>query len=516
MKMTQTPYSSRLYTFIAGLWRAIQWPAILAAAGMLWASECARASATPTVIGTEANVPIPTSAYWSAIVNIRPGNNDMVTVNPPLFSWFYAPGNPLNQAVDMNVYLYRFQADYTGTFTSPVVDVSTPSCCYNFLPPFTQSPVYWRVAYITTNGVTNSWITNMFYIGAGATNWDRSMLANPSYLASKSAHPHLLFNSANKAAFAQFMQTNNPYWWQSYVTNMAYQGLTSAYWTNPAPWGNNENILTPGIGARALEVSSAALMWQLTGNGYWTNGLAMNFDNLVNCFVACGLTGNADGFDTDYGNSGNDNNWIKGIACAYDWLYPILTPSEITNAQAALDRVIRFNLYNGFWVCPANRNISLYPNGKADTNSVYPPPYIVPWAFSQKLGGGHAWFIESATWIAALACYGDNYTNAAWPVFLTNYSSDAAMLLDHGLNFFLGRGVPDGLSCVDDARGYGIDDALSFYLPDLMQASIVFPKPISQGIQTWRPTPIGGCGICPRATNPSTINGATWARLRRV
>ena len=70
------------------------------------------------MIGPETSIPIPPSSLWNEVVNIRPGSNETVTLNPPIFSWFYAPGNPLNLAVDQNVYFYRFQADYTGT-TNP-------------------------------------------------------------------------------------------------------------------------------------------------------------------------------------------------------------------------------------------------------------------------------------------------------------------------------------------------------------------------------------------------------------
>lgn len=159
-------------------------------------SSRAAGAVGPTVIGSEANVTLPPSSAWNYLVPVRPGNNETVTVNPPLFSWLYAPGSPLNSSVDQNVYFFQFQADYDGSFTHPVVDVRTPSCCYNFLAPFSQSTVHWRVGYVTSAGVTNAWITNSFTIAPNATNWDRSMLANPSYLAGKAAHPHLMFNSA--------------------------------------------------------------------------------------------------------------------------------------------------------------------------------------------------------------------------------------------------------------------------------------------------------------------------------
>ena len=39
-------------------------------------------------IGTNVQIPLPASAQWSQYVNVRPGSNETVTINPPLFSWF--------------------------------------------------------------------------------------------------------------------------------------------------------------------------------------------------------------------------------------------------------------------------------------------------------------------------------------------------------------------------------------------------------------------------------------------
>jgi hypothetical protein len=330
-------------------------------------------NATLTItLGAETLVPLPPEALWSSLVNLRPGSNETVTLNPPLFSWFYSPTNPAYSSFDSNIYFFRFQVSYTSNFSTLVTDVWTPSCCYNFLAPFASSPVYWRVAYLNANGTTNSWITNEFHFPGDSTNgvaqWDRSMLASSSYLSSKATHPYLLFNSANAASLYSFLVTNNPVYLGQLV-GYAAAGTNSAYWTNPVPWGASPS----GVEDRAVAIASAAFLWQTTGTNLWTNQLATNFDNLVNCFVQSGLGGSRDGFDTDYGNSGNNNIWVKSLAYAYDWLYPILTTQERTNAQAALDRVIRVSLYNFFYVTTTNTATSGFPEGNFDSTSVYAP-----------------------------------------------------------------------------------------------------------------------------------------------
>jgi hypothetical protein len=99
----------------------------------------------------------------------------------------------------------------------------------------------------------------------------------------------------------------------------------------------------------------------------------------------------------------------------------------------------------------------------------------VPYAeIADKLGSGHGWFITAQTWIAALACFDDGYTNSAWPVFPTNYPSDGKLIFDLELNYMIGKGTPHGLSAVDDARGYGVSDSISYsYVFDMLNSMVV-------------------------------------------
>ena len=191
---------------------------MLAAAGLLCGllHDQAAGQGTPTVVGTEASIPIPPSGLWNMAVNLRPGNGETVYLNPPIISWCYCPGGPTNIAVDVQEYNFQLQMDYTGAFASPVVNVTTPCNLYNFLAPFASNTVYWRVGYISvTNNTTNRWITNSFTIAPNATNWDRSMLADADYMAGKAAHPHILFNAGNKAALASWLAAGHAgAWWR--------------------------------------------------------------------------------------------------------------------------------------------------------------------------------------------------------------------------------------------------------------------------------------------------------------
>ena len=216
------------------------------------------------------------------------------------------------------------------------------------------------------------------------------MLADPNYLAAKAVHPHLLFNSANRSAVSHYVQTHDRALWRE-MTKRAETGMASSYWKDPAPWPQKPRDFPDrgGLNGAARSIASAAFAWQMTGDRSWTNNLTINFDHMVDCFMDAGNFGKQ-GFETDYGNSGGDNTWICSIAYCYDWLYPILTTQERNNALRAMDRVIRLNLYNYFWVTPVDSKISAFPGGHYDATSAYPPPYRVSWGSSAKVGSSHA------------------------------------------------------------------------------------------------------------------------------
>jgi len=166
---------------------------ITVAVGLI-TSHAADGASAPQVIGSEALVTMPSDAISNRWINLRPGDGDVVNLNPPIFSWLYVP-NPQMRASDIAMWQYQLQIGYDPGFGSPVVNVHTKCNFYNFLPPFNPGPVYWRVAYVDTNNVTNSWSpVHVFTNTANATVWDRSMLADTNYLLSKT-HPRMIFNS---------------------------------------------------------------------------------------------------------------------------------------------------------------------------------------------------------------------------------------------------------------------------------------------------------------------------------
>ena len=405
-------------------------------------------AAQPPTIGAETSLPpLPPSAQWQSIINLRPGSNETVTLNPPIFSWFASPGLPPYAAYDSNIYRYIFQADYTGAFTNPVVNVATYSCCYNFIGPFTQSPVFWRVAYMvnnsmtlcstnwtiagwqiatnrtTTGSTTNCWITNQFNVASNATRWDRSTLADPSYLAKK-VHPYMLFNGANGSSISNFIYTNDLSDFQ--INVQLAQSTTNASWyQNPAPWTVGVDYVT-----QAENIATVAFMWQLSGNSGWTNLLCTNYDNLVNYFNQQQL----------YNQDLPDPNLPISMSLTYDWLYPILSPAERSNAVAGLNNEIATLLSGTFWF----------------SGQTY-------WMES-KMGASHGWVdLHMAPFYQSLACFND--------------SPPATLFLNLDLNYLIARQTPFGAGAVNQGRSYAYEATFNAGTVDNnLMAGAVFPE----------------------------------------
>ncbi len=410
-----------------------------------------------TLVDSRANISLPTEANWNEIVNIRPASNETVFLNPPIFSWFYSPGNPTNMALDQNIYEYHLQIDYTGAFTSPVVDVITPLNFYNYLPILNVGNVYWRVAYMsnsilltqtnvglpTTGWVTNSWITNNFTIASNATNWNRSMLTNTTYLTSKGVHPHVLFNSGNLESVAHFVQTNSPNDWY-YATNLAYQTINSSWWNNTNEW---TNVVSPDPGDWSTDIANVAFVWKITENSTWETGLTANFSREVNYFNSTKL------YESDYSSADQYEPW--SIALCYDWLYSITPSQTLTNALNTLDQLWLGILWGGPQYQAANGNNDRWP---------FSGPYTVPSSSFGKLNSSHYYIHSEFLWLTALALYNDH--------------PDAKQYFDMILNYMISQKTPWGSqAAVNSGRGYGFEDTMNnSLLSMIIMAQITFPE----------------------------------------
>ncbi len=386
-----------------------------------------------TRIGNEALKELPSSAAYSGVVNIRPGNGEVTEFNPPVFSWFYVSNIVTASPDNAAMWEFQFQVSTNTAFTNNIVNKRTPSNLYNTLAPFTNAdgstftrPLYWRVGYVTPGGATNLWgSTNTFVISANATIWDRSMLADETYLASKYTHPHVLFTAQTRPAVYQFSQTNNPAEW---ALLLAYHNISmsAAWWTNSAAWSPTDGSVL----SRTLMLGSTMTYWALSQNPAVTNHLAANYQRFVDWYLAVHYE-----FE-DYGGNGSQPWALHCLVLGYDWLYPILNTQQKSNAVFAIQRTARFYNRNAFWSTRA-----LSGHWELDTTGAYNEPRLIPWYNSARCGTSHQWRDSAIVSTLALAAYG--------------LGGDAREFYDLWINYMIGRThFTGGFAAINQGRGY--------------------------------------------------------------
>ena len=85
------------------------------------------------VIGEESLVPPDPRQDYSRFVRFRPADGQVVTLNPPRFSWPFAPGIAATQ-YDADT-LFTLQISKNKSFSKPEVEIKDTDCnFYNFLP----------------------------------------------------------------------------------------------------------------------------------------------------------------------------------------------------------------------------------------------------------------------------------------------------------------------------------------------------------------------------------------------
>lgn len=403
-----------------------------------------------TRIGREALIALPESAEWSGMVNFRPGNAEIVKLNPPPFSWLYKDQDP-NSLLDQDCRIFQFQVAYDNEFKELAVDVRTESNLYNFLAPFTSKQCWWRVGYIypKIGTAVHHWSeVRAFTIADDATRWDRSMLADETYLKSKE-HPRLLFNRSNREAFSRHVLEKQPAIWLA-IKKIADAAITSSW------WANRTVAYTSGLG-KFPDLQAVAFVWQMTNDPkYLDAGKAQELLVLIaQQFIDNGAA---------FADSSSGFGGIEELAQIYDWLYEVMTEEQRVSVAANIGLHCKFsvNVYTFFTSVvkgsfpqdPTKDNYATgwYPAQNRKTNRGTADNY-----FSSH---NHSNLQRSMN--AALAAYSED--------------ADARRLFDLGMNFFIGKpyyaGTEEG---VDTAGMYSVL-SMPTLLEVFMRCHFTFPE----------------------------------------
>lgn len=371
----------------------------------------------------------PVAAEHNYFIPFQPGDKEVVSLNPPVFTWQFSPvagtnyyrqGDYRNKE-ENHPWRFRFQAAYDSSFLSPVVDLVTPWNVFNAFAPFSSNTVYWRVGYIsTTNSTVASWSrTRSFTIAPSPTLWDRTVLTNRVTLTNRMQHPHLLFTAATLPGLSNWLGTNlaSRTQWDSvrgtaiwYYTNRSYFDLdyTNFFFDPRYPQyvqNGTNNFNSYGFNGWCFYlqyVMYVAKVWSNT----WLPELPAKLDIIARHYKN---TTYWYGDETAVGTSP-----ASALAYGYDWLYDRLTPAQRSNVLDAMERRFWAGLRGGYvswWAEPTDWG------GHLTNYHAYTGGYRVHMGSAAKNGGSHpAANVQNILFMAMSAWNDSPYAQEAFEV----------------------------------------------------------------------------------------------------
>jgi hypothetical protein len=370
-------------------------------------------------IGNEAVVTVPKSAYWSSIVNLRPGDGETVTNNPPQFTWFASTYSNV-----VNIHPQSFPIHYPVFWTNAyVLQVASNSAFTGNLQIQTTNPwnfhavgspldtnatrtFYWRVIY--QRGQTNYWTNGpfTFTVSVTASNLDRALLASTNRIGTNvAAHPVFAFREGEQAAIYAWAITQATYTASAGVSNLAVAATNGAYWTQITRNWNTNASANPTLGTVAETFAFdqtkgiAAVLWHWTfsGDNRWTNASMTGFlvTNLAHFTDWFGHTNNLY-IAIDYHNTAGTPYMPLLLAAGYDWMFNFLGSGTDYNGQLRTNMLWRLQQQamwashigvgpGGFYVDAENNG---FPVFHVELNYPYTGEYMAPVGFT-KLPQSH-------------------------------------------------------------------------------------------------------------------------------
>jgi len=337
---------------------------------------CASASGQ-TVVGSETTQALASSAQFRVWVGTSPANNSTNNLNPPIVRFPYSSNVFTIGYPATNVHSFRVQLT-TNNWTTTNWDIVTSNNFYNAFDALTNANgsnwtgTNWiRFGYMNSNASPSTLIwsgTNIFYIAANATKWSRSKYADQTYLTTLGQqHPHMFFNTNNRAAMATFLHTNTymGFNWASQITNNANFAIAQTWW-------NNDDITNHEPQALSEYVVFAALTYQIDSNAFWkSKNPGQMVDRLATAFMTYG-------YDTNVADSYSLNETTRAIALGYDWTYDDMTTAQRSNTLWVLER-FTLAYMNGEW----------FAGSQIDPTRQWTTPKIADYESAGKINTSH-------------------------------------------------------------------------------------------------------------------------------
>jgi hypothetical protein len=207
-------------------------------------------SLATVTVGSEATLPLPSSALWHSIIGNQPADNSVQNLNPPVFKWLYNEDIP--STFGNAVRVFHFQLSTNPSFNPLYWNITCSNNFYNFVPPITNTDgsaysgtIYWRILYFNADQTVNVGVgpTHNFTLSPNPMVWDRSMLADTNYLLGIATnHPHMWFNQANLGPMSTFLRTSI---WPTYGKGWSTVTNNAAYYQGQAWWNKSTIVALP-------------------------------------------------------------------------------------------------------------------------------------------------------------------------------------------------------------------------------------------------------------------------------
>jgi len=293
-----------------------------------------------TIIGPSCKVSPNPRQQYARYVHFRPGDGQVVTLNPPRFSWPYVPGIVFAKRERPADQRFTLQVSRTKSFAKPEVEVRDAVCnFYNFLPALRGARKwYWRVGYNVGTDREQWSDTRAFTIAENAVVWDRSRLRDA--IASVKGHPRILLNRADRDRILK-LRDKHPFSKDlaDHIIGVADKTLRAKLYED-FPTDDGKSINYMQLGRSLVFVAFAYL---LTGDEKYS-GFKERFLRIASW---------PPGGKSSPEGGGADDKWsthlTEYLGLFYDWFYDDLTAEERSVVRHSLEWRINHTMNNFAW-----------------------------------------------------------------------------------------------------------------------------------------------------------------------
>ncbi len=286
-----------------------------------------------------------------------------------------------------------------------------------------------------------------FTIAADAVEWDRHWYADSTWLSTNAAHPHMMFNAANRAAVAAAVTAHAD--WAA-IASSATSTIAQTWWPND---------LDASPGARASLFINVALAWQMTQSATWSNAdPELALVNLAEWYMESGQ--GRPGIDII--TNSDCGEVLTALSLGYDWLYDLMDGTQKATVLDALQHKAEFVLKGSLALASA----------AYDETGAYSGTGVIPYSSMFKAGHSHGWYNFAPNFMAGLSAFGED--------------ADCLELMQMGISYMVGVTFPFGDGCPNQGSAYGTDMVHAQGLYAQMLADSSFPDLGLTKIQWWQ------------------------------